>query len=126
MNDIKKRLDDLADMKAGLDVIRLQMQELIDSILTPEQKLQIAEIKDEFGEKTEAASLAVSKQESEIKEFVVLQGQSFKGERISAVYVNGRTSWDTESLDAIAATEEYAWISKFKKTGNPSVSIRIK
>jgi hypothetical protein len=126
MNDIKKRLDDLADMKAGLDVIRLQMQELIDSILTPEQKLQIAEIKDEFGEKTEAASLAVLKQESEIKEFVVSQGQSFKGERISAVYVNGRTSWDTESLDAIAATEEYAWISKFKKTGNPSVSIRIK
>lgn len=126
MNDIKKRLDDLADMKSALDVIRLQMQELIDNVLTPEQKMQIAEIKDEFGEKMEAASLSIAKQESEIKEIVAAQGQSFKGERISAVYVKGRTSWDTESLDAISVTEEYAWISKFKKTGLPSVSIRIK
>lgn len=60
--------------------------------------------------------------EEGVKGFVKGRGKSLKGEFLEAIYAKGRTTWDTKALDGYASTHQE--ILQFKKTGDPSVSIK--
>jgi len=57
-----------------------------------------------------------------INEAVLEGGESIKGEKLQAVFSNGRTTWDSKALVGYAVA--HPEIEKLKKTGKPSVSIR--
>ena len=120
--EIKTMLEKLAEYRAAIDVVLLEKQALIAAILTDEIKAQLAEIDDEFSEKTHAASAAAGELEEQIKQAVTEFGQSVKGEFLHAVFSKGRVSWDTKSLDGYAAA--HPELMTFRKEGQPSVGIR--
>lgn len=118
----KEKLDALYELKRAIEVSNMDKQALIDSILTPEIKQKIAEIESEFSEKNAVVNTKLSALEYEIKADVVSGGETVKGDYLMAVFTKGRVSWDTKSLDGYAAA--HPEVAQFKKTGDPSVSIR--
>jgi hypothetical protein len=122
MTDIKILLDDLSNLRSALDVITLEKQKAIDSILTPEIKAKIAEIEIEFAGKGEVATEKANILEAEIKELVKAGAKTIKGSFLMAVFAIGRISWDSKGLDGFALT--HPEILYMRKEGDPSVSIR--
>ena len=121
MNTIEK-LNQLAELKSAVDALNIKKQALIESVLTPEIKQQLAEIDAEFAPEYEAVSEKTSALEQEIKTDVVQAGETVKGDHLMAVFNKGRVSWDTKGLDGALALAP--WLEKFRKEGDPSVSIR--
>jgi len=66
----------------------------------------------------------IEKLERNIRSSVLAEGSSIKGTRLQAVYVKGRTTWDSRLLQGYAVA--HPEIEAFKKVGNPSVSIRAR
>ena len=122
-NEIKQKLDQLAEFHAQRDVAMLEKQALLDEIYTAEIKSRMAEIEAEFAGKTEAVNENIAALEAEIKQAVVAHGASVKGTVFHAVFAKGRVSWDTKSLDGYATA--HPELLSFRKEGEPSVSIRV-
>jgi hypothetical protein len=120
--DITLKLNELAEIYAAREAVNLMKQDLIDKVLTPEIKAQIAEIEAEFADNIRVVNGRAAALEAEVKTAVATNGASVKGDFLQAVYAKGRTSWDTKALEGFAAA--HPEIEKFRKTGEPSVSIR--
>ena len=123
-DEIVSMLNQFANLKAALDVHRLEKEDLIAQILTPEIKAQIADIEAEFSEKTAAANKNLAELEAAIKAAVTAHGETVSAEHYQAVYSKGRTSWDTKALDGFCVA--HPEVAQFKTTGAPSVSIRAR
>ena len=121
--DIIDKLAQLKELDAQAEIIRLDKQAAIDSVLTPEIKAQLSAIDAEFDPIAEAVNLTISVIEADIKTAVMAVGESVKG-AYTAVYAKGRVSWDTKRIEGYAAA--HPEIEKFKTIGQPSVSIRRK
>jgi hypothetical protein len=117
------KLEQLKELDAHREIIRLDKQAAINSVLTDEIKTQLRAIDAEFDPITENINNTVGVIEAEIKEAVLSHGVTVKG-AYTAIYANGRVSWDTKALDGYAAA--HPEIERFKTTGSPSVSIRRK
>jgi phage host-nuclease inhibitor protein Gam len=120
--EIKEMLDTLAEYQAQRDVMMLDKQEMVDSVLTPEIKAKIADIEAEFSDKAAGVTENISKMEAEVKQAVLDNGSSVKGNALQAVFTKGRVSWDTKSLDGYVVA--HPELLPFRKEGEPSVSIR--
>ena len=121
--DIQQLLTQLHDIRCQLDLLAMDKQTAIDSVLSDEQRRQIADIESEFGDKVEAAQANASIIETQIKSAVIEYGSSVKVDgKLNAVLSKGRVKWDTKSLDgyALNVPELYA----FRTEGKPTVSIR--
>ncbi len=119
--NIATLLDELAEIKAQADLLRIDQQKAIDGILTPEIKAQIATVEVEYAPALDTAAERSSDLEKRIKAATVALGKSIKGTRLQAVF-SRRTSWDTRALTGYAAA--HPEIDAFKKISE-SVSIRI-
>lgn len=122
-DQITQMLDALAEFKAQRDLVEVEKQALIDTILTPEMKEQIAQINEEFARNTEAVSGNITRLEDEIRTAVIAHGESVKGSIFHAVYSAGRTPWDKKGLERYART--HPEVMDFKQVGEPSVAIKI-
>jgi len=122
-NEIRKKLEQLADYLTERDTINLEKQALLEAIYTPEIKAYIAEIEAEFSEKINKIAEKIAALETEIKQSVITYGASVKGSYLQAIYARGRVSWDTKSLDGYAAA--HPELLAFRREGEPSVSIRV-
>lgn len=120
--EIKVKLDMLADLRAAVDVIALEKQALIDTILTPEIKAKLAEIDTEFAGKAEEATGKADALEAEIRAAVVQHGATVKGAFLQAVWNEPRVSWDTKGL--VGFLVAHPEISAFRKEGEPSCTLR--
>ncbi len=120
--DIKSKLDQLADLRAAPDAIRLQKQALLDTILTPEIKQAIAEIDAEFAPKLNAAEEQAAALEAEIKADILAHGATVKGAAMMAVWNKGRVSWDAKLLEGMMAL--IPQIAQARSEGQPTVTIR--
>jgi hypothetical protein len=119
---IQGKLDLISEYQSQKDVLNLQKQEFIDSVLTPEIKAKIADIEAEFAGKGSAADENIAALTAEVKNMVIEAGSSIKAKNLQAVYAKGRVSWDPKSLDGYAIG--HPEILNFRKEGEPSVSIR--
>ena len=115
-------LDRLAEVQAQIDATRLHYQELRDSILTAEQKQQMADIEAELTSTIQPAQALAATIEAEVKAEVLKIGASAKGAHMQAVWSKPRVSWDTKALDGYSAA--HPELLAFRKEGEPSVSIR--
>ena len=122
-NEIKLKLDQLAEFQAQRDAAMLEKQALLDEIYTAEIKARMAEIEAEFAGKTEGVTANIAALEAEIKQAVLAHGASVKGSVFHAVFAKGRVSWDTKSLDGYATA--HPELLSFRKEGEPSVSLRV-
>lgn len=122
MQNIIEKLDTLAEFQAQRDVLNLDKQAALDSLLTPEIKARMADIEAEFGGKAQAVNDNIARLETEVKDDILAHGETVKGARLMAVWVKGRVSWDTKALDGYAAA--HPELTTFRKEGEPSVSLR--
>jgi hypothetical protein len=120
--DITTKLDELAELRASLDVVALEKQAAIDSVYTPEIHAKISDIEIEFAGKAQVAIEKAAALEAEIKDAVIEGGETVKGSFLMAVWAKGRTSWDTKGLDK--AIQLIPTLAQYKSEGSPSVSIR--
>lgn len=118
----KEMLDMLAEYQNERDVAAMQKQELIDSVLTPEIKAKIADIEAEFQLTTATVDEKIADLTEQVKQAVIAEGQSVKGNYLHAVYNKGRISWDSKTLDGLAMV--IPDILKARREGDPSISIR--
>ena len=122
MTDIYTQIEEYSKLSAGIDDVQAQKQALIDSVLTPEIRDQLAEIDAEFDPKVADLKLTLSILEAQIKAQVLEAGRTIKGSLHSFTFSRPRVSWDTRGLDGYAAA--HPEILQFRKEGNPSVSVR--
>ena len=122
-NEIKLKLDQLAEFQSQRDVAMLEKQRLLDEVYSAEIKQRMAEIEAEFAGKTEAVNENIASLEAEIKQAIIAHGASVKGSVFHAVFAKGRVSWDTKSLEGYATA--YPELLTVRKEGEPSVSIRV-
>jgi septation ring formation regulator EzrA len=118
----EKMLNALSDLQCQREVIDLDKQKMIDSVLTPEIRKQIADIEVEFACLYPAVDEKITALTTQVKEAVISQGETVNGEHLQAVFMKGRTSWNTEKLDGMMAL--IPQLVEARKTGDPSVSIR--
>ena len=122
MTDIYTQIEEYSRLTAGISDIETQKQALIERVLTPEIKDLLAEIDAEFDPKIAALNMTLSILEAQIKEQVLISGQTVKGSLHQFVFSKPRVSWDTKLLDGYAMA--HPEILHFRKEGNPSVSVR--
>lgn len=121
MNTIDK-LNELANIKAMLDALNLQKQELLAAAMPAEVRARLDEIEAEFSGKTETANEKAAALEAEIKAEIIAGGASVKGDYLHAIYAKGRVTWDTKGVEGFAVA--HPELNAFRKVGEPSVSIR--
>ena len=119
---IQEMLDQLAELQAQLEVIRLSKHAAIDTVITPEIKARLDEIDAEFDPQNDSIEVAIDALTTNIKAEVIATGASVKGAHLQAVYTKGRVSWDTKMLDGLAIV--FPKLEEARKIGDPSVSIR--
>ncbi len=122
MTDVYTQIEEYSRLSAGIDDIRAQKQALIDSVLTPEIREQLAEVDAEFDPKIAELNMTLSILEAQIKAQVLEAGRTIKGSLHSFTFSRPRVSWDTRGLDGYAMA--HPEILRFRKEGNPSVSVR--
>jgi hypothetical protein len=90
--------------------------------MTPEIKEALADVDAEEATTMEAVNAGISSLTDEVKQAVFINGASAKGDYLQAVWMKGRVSWDSKSLEGYAAA--HPEIKAFRKEGEPTVSIR--
>jgi hypothetical protein len=121
-DSIKQSLDRLADMRAQMDTINLHYNELRDRLLSPELKAELDAIEAERISALDAAQEGIEHLSEAVKRLVISQGRTVRGRYLQAVWHKPRVTWETKALDGYAAA--HPEIKKFRKQGQPSVSIR--
>ena len=120
--DIVEKLDQLAELQSQRDALQLKKQELLDRLLTPEIKAQMAEIEEEFAGPLESIGQSIATLEGSVRADVIAGGQSIKGNFIHAVFSKPRVTWDGKLLEGYAVV--HPELLAMRKEGEPSVSFR--
>lgn len=121
-SEIKNNLDRLADIRHQLDVLAIDKDAAIKSVLSPEQRMKLAEIEAEYAEKAEFAQTNAKDIEAKVKAAVLEHGATVKSEHLQAVVSKPRVAYDSKALDGFAIT--CPEILAFRKEGKPTISIR--
>lgn len=122
MTDVYTQIEEYSKLSAGIDDVQAQKQALIDSVLTPEIRDQLAEIDAEFDPKIAELNQTKAILEAQIKAQVLEAGRTIKGSLHSFTFSRPRVYWDTKGLDGYAAA--HPEILQFREEGSPSVSVR--
>jgi len=118
----EEKLELLYSKKQAYNQRMEDRDKLLDSLIPQEIKDKQKEVIAEFEIANDAFLKSIADLEYEIKSDVLTEGKSVKSAHLHAVYTNGRVSWDAKGLDGYATA--HPEIEKFKKVGDPSVSIR--
>lgn len=120
--DIYTQIENYSRLTAGISDVEAQKQALIERVLTPEIKEQLAEIDAEFDPRIDELNQSKAILEAQIKAQVLEAGRTIKGSLHSFTFSRPRVSWDTRGLDGYAAA--HPEILQFRKEGSASVSVR--
>jgi hypothetical protein len=115
------KLNQIADLQSKVDLYRSHFDQIRADLITPELAAELKDLEIEQATSIEPIQQQISELEREIRERVAMAAQSVSGDYLRAIFVKGRTSWDTKALDGFAAA--HPEIEKFRKLGKPSVRI---
>lgn len=113
----------LAEARAVADVLRMEMQKLIDNVISDTQRAEIISIEAEFEPLIESAQNAVTQAEKKVKADILDLGESYKYAGLHAIYRKPSAKWDTKAIDGYAIN--HPELFAFRSEGKPSVSIRV-
>jgi hypothetical protein len=118
---VSEKLFRLTNLQAATDLTRMDYDEKRTEILKHVQaELNALDI--EYKPLLEAAEENMVALTAEIKNDVLLHGDSVQGGAYRAMYVQGRTSWDNAGMTKYAAA--HPDVLKFRKQGQASVTLR--
>jgi len=120
----KDLLNEYSNILAGVDTLKMEKEKRYGMVITPEIKAQLENIDREIDPIIEKFNARAVELVDLIKAEVVAAGETVSGEFHQAVYMKGRTSWDSKSLEGYAAA--HPEILQFKTIGSPSVSIKAR
>lgn len=120
--NIQQQLDELANLQAQAEVIRLQFAQLRKAIMPAEIQAQLDDLEAEQASTLEPVQNEIATLTDDIKGNVIIQGISVKGSFLMAVFNKARVTWDGKILEGYAVA--HPEINAAKKVGEPSVSIR--
>ena len=115
------KLDNLSEMQAHREVVRMDHDAKIEALLAP-LAAQLAQLNAQRADDLASFDGAIAELTAEVKADVLAHGETVKGAHLMAVWVKGRTSWDSKRLDGYAAA--HPEIETFRSVGEPSVTIR--
>jgi hypothetical protein len=118
---VVQKLERLADLRAAADLARLDYDAKREDVLK-KVKTELDALDVEYQPALEAAEANAAALEAEIKNDVLLRGESLRGSAYQAVYMKGRISWDSEGITNYARS--HPEVLRFRKEGQPSVSLR--
>jgi len=122
VKQIQRKLDDLAKYRAQIAALGEEQERRIRLLLPKKLNAQIADIKGEIAEEIQAQELLAGKLGLEIKDLVLVHGETVQAAELEAVWQKGRETWDATALRGYAKANPE--ILEFRKTGNSSVAIR--
>lgn len=114
-------LDELSEIKAAVEVTRIDYEEKRKQILEV-VKDDLSALELEYAPMLTTVNQRVADLENEAKQAVLAEGKSVKGASLHAVWVSGRVSWDAKPLERYAV--DHPEILLLRKQGEPSVTIR--
>lgn len=120
-DQVAGKLNRLADLRAALDLTRMDYDAKRSKVLEKVQA-ELDALEAEYQPLLDAAQDNASALEAEIKNDVLLTGQSVMTDVYQAVYVKGRVSWDNDGINNYARM--HPEVLKFRKEGQPSVTLR--
>ncbi|KAF0106506.1 MAG: hypothetical protein FD146_2514 [Anaerolineaceae bacterium] len=120
-DDVSAKLERLTNLHAAADLARMDYEARRAEILK-EIQAELDALEAEYEPLIEAAGQNIAALEAEIKNDVLLHGESVQGGTYRALYVQGRVSWDNEGMSRYAET--HADILQFRKQGQPTVTLR--
>lgn len=120
---IEQLLTELSELRSQAELLRMDMQEKTDSVITVAQRAEIAAIEAEYEPMLETVNAKIAEAEHAVKAAVAEHGETVKANGLQAVYSPGRVTWDAKSLDGFAIN--HPELFAFRKEGKPSVSIRV-
>lgn len=115
------KLRRLADLRAAADVARIDYEAKRAEVMKQVQA-ELDALDLEFRPVLDAAEDNADTLEAEIKNDVMLRGESLRGGAYQAVYMKGRVSYDAHGVDEYART--HPELLKYRREGQPSVSLR--
>ncbi len=118
---VVSKLKRLADLRAAADVARIDYEAKRTEILKKVQA-ELDALDLEFRPVLDAAEVNATDLEAEIKNDVMLRGETLRGGAYQAVYMKGRVSYDAHAVDDFART--HPELLQFRREGQPSVSLR--
>jgi len=116
--DIFAMLAHLADLQAQHAAVLQARATALPQYL----KVRLDKIDAEYAPKLDALTATMHHTEHHLKAAVLAHGKSVKGEKLQAVYMAGRETWDGKALAGYAV--EHQAILAFRSVGAPSVSLR--
>jgi len=121
MTEITAKLDELADLRAKLELVRLNLEAKRKEVLAPVQE-ELDALEVEYAPMLDAANATAAELEAEVRQAVIAGGASVKGTHLHAVYAKGRVTWDGKKLDGMMSL--IPQLVDARKEGEPSVTIR--
>ena len=118
---VARKLTLLADLRAAVDLTRIDYEARRAEVLKKVQA-ELDALESEYEPLLEAAEQNASTLESEIKNDVLLAGESVVTDVYQALYLKGRVTWDTTGIDRYA--QSHPEVLRFRKQGEPSVALR--
>ena len=118
---VVQKLERLTDLRAAADVARMDQEAKRAEVLRKVQA-ELDALDVEFQPVLEAAEANASALEAEIKNDVLLRGESLRGSAYQAIYAKGRVSWDSAGINEYARA--HPEVLKYRREGQPSVSLR--
>ena len=100
--DAQSRLKQIQELSDQFELTKTDKQAAIDTVLTDEQKVRLAEIDVEFDEMLEAISQTKLVLMEQVRDIVIAHGETVKySDRTAAIFVRGQTRWNTKKLDIL-------------------------
>jgi hypothetical protein len=118
---ITEKLERLTNLRAAADLTRMDYEAKRAEILKQIQA-ELDALDAEYNPLFEATDQNAATLEAEIKNDVLLHGESIQAGTYRAVYVQGRISWDNDGMNRYA--EVHPDVLQFRKQGQPNVTLR--
>jgi hypothetical protein len=119
---VADKLERLTNLRTAADLVHMDYEAKRAGILKQIQS-ELDALDSEYNPLFEAATGNIAGIEAEIKNDVLLYGESIQAGTYRAVYVQGRVSWDNDGMNHYAAS--HPDILQFRKQGQPSVTLRV-
>lgn len=123
MDDITKKLQMYAELKAQRDVVQLHYADLRKEIIPKEIQDQLDDVSAEEGMTLESLDFSIQELEKEIKDDVVALGATVKAGNVQAIFTKPRITWDTKALEVYATM--HPELERYKKVGQPYTVIKF-
>ncbi len=120
-DQVAAKLTRLADLHAALDLTRMDYENKKAELMKKVQA-ELDALESEYQPLLDAAKQNAETLESEIKNDVLLRGQSVVTDFYQAVYMKGRVTWDPNGMKKYALA--HPDVLEYRKEGQPSVQLR--